>query len=72
MRLNELHDDLRFHSQAMLSTATRGNFDGYDDACIEVTRLMHELRIEMEWVRENRPLMAWATRHWAEDAADNG
>jgi hypothetical protein len=72
MRLNDLHDELRYHSQAMLLAATWGNFDGYDDACIEVTRLMNELRIEMEWVRDNRPLSAWATRHWVEDAADNG
>jgi hypothetical protein len=72
MRLNDLHDELRYHSQAMLAAATRGNFDGYDDACIEVTRLMNELRVEMQWVRDNRTLAECATLVKREDARDNG
>lgn len=66
MKLTQLHDELRYHTQAMLNAAPRGNLDGYDEAFAEVTRVGNALRQEMEWRREMRPLMECASLHHEE------
>lgn len=72
MKLTQLHDELRYHTQTMLANALRGNLDAYDEAFAEATRVGNSLRAEMGWVRENRPLIEVAVLHKEEDARDNG
>lgn len=44
----------------------------YEDACVAVAALLGEMRTELHWAREMRPLIDCVTRCKSEDARDNG